>query len=68
MIKRFLVFSGIEYYPFGGWRDYKGSADTKDDAVNLAIDLLKVNDWVQVVDTEIGEILFPSEWGMKQND
>lgn len=35
-MKRFLVFKMDTYYPCGGWEDYIGQADTKEEAVLLA--------------------------------
>ena len=31
-MKRFLVFGFDSYYPDGGWEDFKGHADTIEDA------------------------------------
>lgn len=53
-MKKFLLFSGDNHYPMGGWRDFLGSFDTKEEAV-AAVPLL--NDWYQVVDLEAGKIV-----------
>ena len=54
---RFLLFTGSDYYPAGGWDDFKGSADTLEEALKAAKD---ANDsWVQIVDLETGEMINP---------
>jgi hypothetical protein len=43
----FLVFAGDTYYPKGGWEDYKGKAETMEDALLL---IAQINcDWWQIV-------------------
>lgn len=32
MLKRFLLFAGPDYYPGGGWDDFRGSFDTRQEA------------------------------------
>jgi len=32
----YLVFSGNVYYPCGGWKDYKGSYSSLEEAVDAA--------------------------------
>ena len=49
-MKRFLLFSGSNYYPRGGWSDFRGSYDTCEEA--LAAPRSESVDWWQVVDTE----------------
>ena len=34
-IKRFLVFTYDEYYPTGGWNDFRGSFETEQEIFNL---------------------------------
>ena len=48
-MKRYLLFSGLAYYPGGGWRDYRGSFDTIPDAEIVA--LKRDDDWYHIVDT-----------------
>lgn len=31
-MKRFLLFAGFNYYPEGGWSDFRGSFDTAEEA------------------------------------
>jgi hypothetical protein len=46
-MKRFLVFSGSDYYPCGGFDDFTGGYDTLD----AAIEALRAarSDWGQVI-------------------
>jgi hypothetical protein len=56
--KRFLVFAGDGYYPCGGFNDYKGTADTLDEAKELLRLFFKDNSWgtwSHVVDLVTGE-------------
>ena len=46
-MKRYMLFSGDNYYPGGGMYDYKGSYDTVKEAV-----LHIVGDWAHVYDNE----------------
>lgn len=55
-MKRFLLFSGYNYYPNGGWLDLKGSYDTIEE-VNDAIVTNPSDDWYQIVDTTTGVIV-----------
>lgn len=48
MMKRFLLFVGSDYYPEGGWNDFIGQFDEKDQSIQAAANL--VCDWWQVVD------------------
>jgi hypothetical protein len=55
-VKRFVAFSGADYYPSGGWGDFFGSFDTRDEAVAaLAARTKFIGDWTQIVDLETGE-------------
>jgi hypothetical protein len=47
-MKRFLVFYGDQYYPAGGWGDFKGEFDTFEEAVKFLVG--KSFDWKEVVD------------------
>ncbi len=59
MGKRFLVFANNNYYPAGGWYDYQGSADSLNEARQLAGQALSSKDieWAHIVDTEINKIV-----------
>ncbi len=52
MKKRYLLFSGDEYYPSGGWEDFQGYFESLEDALKAS-----KNDWWQVVDDETGRIV-----------
>jgi hypothetical protein len=48
-MKRYMLFSGNQYYPAGGMDDFRGSFDTIDEAKSyIKYDL--VNDWYQLYD------------------
>ncbi len=49
-MKRFLLFSGSNYYPHGGWDDFRGSYDSCEEALAAP----RHGDWWQVVDTQTG--------------
>ena len=52
-VKRFLVFSGDQYYANGGWRDYRSSHSTLAEARRAHMP----GDWWQIVDTASGQIV-----------
>jgi hypothetical protein len=59
-MKRYIVFAGYQYYPSGGWRDFCGDFDTKDEAHAHGQDMTWKTrggnlDWYHVVDTETGD-------------
>ena len=47
-MKRFLVFSGYNFYPSGGMSDFVGSCDTLEAAKQLAQS--QEPDWADIVD------------------
>lgn len=53
-MKRFFLFSGYTYYPAGGWKDFGGSFDTKEESVAAADE---IHGWRQVVDSQTGEMV-----------
>lgn len=61
-VKRFLAFAGSNYYPDGGWNDFKGSFETLEEAIKeLDPDIrtrwpseAPLYDWTHIVDTEDG--------------
>ena len=71
-MNRYAVFAGDYYYPAGGWSDLQDIFPTKEDAIKDAdrrvattpMDLggytylRSENDWVQVVDLEVGVIVY----------
>jgi len=54
-MKRFLLFGGDQYYPQGGWQDFKGDFTTEKDALREAAQWGW--DWYQIVDAQKGEIV-----------
>ena len=58
MTKRFLAFTGENYYPCGGWNDFCGSFDSLDEAKTATRPTGALNDyreWAHIVDLELGE-------------
>ena len=49
-LKRYIVFSGPEYYPSGGWGDFRQSFDTLDEAKQW-LDRYPA-DWKEIIDLE----------------
>lgn len=49
-MKKYLLFAGSQYYPSGGWNDFKGDFDSIHDAREAA-KLIKW-DWAHVVNTD----------------
>lgn len=53
-MKRFLVFSGDDHYPRGGYNDFVGDYETFTEASNKMVSLAhRDNKWVHLVDTEL---------------
>ena len=48
---QFLVFSGMNYYPSGGFGDFKASFTTQEEAQAYIDTTLRSDDWHQLVDT-----------------
>ncbi len=69
--KRFILFSGFDYYPHGGWEDFHNSFDAIDEARNFItpeprrrannslylIYLINSSpyDWYQLIDLDTGK-------------
>jgi hypothetical protein len=49
----YLIFGGDDYYPEGGWKDYKGSSKTLEQAKIIAATLKNVDWWHIVKDGKI---------------
>ena len=54
-MKRYLLFTGENFYPYGGWRDFKDSFKTIKASRKEATDTYC--DWWQIVDSKTGEII-----------
>jgi viroplasmin and RNaseH domain-containing protein len=50
-MNRFLLFAGYDYYPAGGWGDFKGSFDSKEEAEEFLSQSEENYDWDQIIDT-----------------
>jgi len=48
---KFLLFAGDNYYPSGGWSDFKGIFDSIEDALD-GVDDCRTNDWFEIVSVE----------------
>lgn len=47
----YAVFAGNDYYPIGGWSDYRGAYEDAQAAVDIAEALVKGREeWAEVVD------------------
>lgn len=55
-LKRFLTFCGRNYYPSGGWDDFKGDFEELESAKSFLLE--KDNDWAQIFDTETQKIVW----------
>ena len=53
-MNKYLLFSGEDYYPEGGWLDYCGAFATIEEAKS---NLARGMEWAQVVDTKIEKIV-----------
>lgn len=51
-MKRFLVFRGYDYYPAGGWNDFKGAFDSIEEAHDAANLDIRDFEWNHIVDTK----------------
>jgi hypothetical protein len=50
---RYWLFSGLSYYPRGGWRDFDGAFETAEAAQEYLLTLeAEIPDWYQILDTE----------------
>lgn len=58
-MKRYLLFSGADYYPSGGWHDFDSSFDTIAEAVDPQNTkrLYAAREWWHVVDFHTGQIV-----------
>lgn len=59
MTERFLVFAGDQYYPYGGYWDYRGGFASIDLAKNHLL-AHRGYDWWHVVDSETQQIVLDS--------
>lgn len=59
-LKRFAVFAGDNYYPWGGFSDLVGTFDDKDEAIAEAKKAeARIHDeWSHVIDLQTGEWVY----------
>ena len=50
-MKRFILFAGDDYYPQGGWGDFRGFFDTIEECLKELIKTPIKYDWAHVYDT-----------------
>ncbi len=64
--RRFCVFAGADYYPSGGWHDFRASRDTLEQAVQAAEKLMEDEflqySWWQVFDMDQRRIVAQSQY------
>lgn len=60
MTHRYLVFAGEDFYPSGGWSDFRGAFDTLEEAMASAQELKRTVGWVEVVSLEAFQVVW--EW------
>lgn len=47
---RYHLFAGDDYYPLGGWEDWRGAFATIEEALVAAADTRRSQDWWHIVD------------------
>ena len=64
--RRFCVFGGPDYYPSGGWHDFRLSCDTLEEAARAADELSTGDgftiDWWQIFDMEERRVVAQSRY------
>jgi hypothetical protein len=57
-VERYLVFSGKNYYPSGGWDDFHGDYASLEQAKAVVEELEKDDTvWAHIADLEVGKAL-----------
>lgn len=56
-MKRYLLFSGSDYYPSGGWKDFNDSFDSAEEARAKGNSFEPEYYWYHVVDSQTGQII-----------
>lgn len=69
-MKRYIVFAGYNYYPRGGWRDFKDSFKTEAEAIETAKAYVLCSipgnnrvDWSHIVDLKLQTIIHEFDRG-----
>ena len=64
--RRYCVFGGPDYYPLGGWHDFRASHDTLQGAVRAAEELSTGDaasiDWWQIFDMDQRRVVAQSRY------
>ena len=64
--RRFCVFAGNDYYPSGGWHDFRASRDTLEEAMRAAEELSSGEgwtlDWWQIFDLQERRVVAQSRY------
>jgi len=57
-VKRYLLFSGTDYYPSGGWNDFDDSFDSAE-AAKVQLDATTKDNykWGHVIDSQTGKCI-----------
>jgi hypothetical protein len=56
-MNRYMVFYGYDYYPNGGWKDFRAAFDTLEGALEMVANKPSSIDWWHIVDANTGEIV-----------
>lgn len=69
-MKRYIVFSGKDYYPFGGMADYLADCNTFGDAALAANADMEGTQWQQIYDQEENRLWARNtdDWGKTWSD
>lgn len=51
-MKRFILFAGDDYYPHGGWQDFRGFFDTIEECYEKLAKTTIPYDWAHAYDTK----------------
>ena len=57
---KYIIFSGMNYYPSGGWEDFFDTADTLKEAKISYENGITINGWAHVVDMSNKTIILNS--------
>ena len=62
--RRYCVFAGADYYPSGGWHDFRASRDTLGEAVGSAEELMEELQlsWYHVFDLDQRRVVAQSQY------
>jgi len=61
-MKKYLVFAGYNYYPFGGWSDFQNSFEDFEEAKQFFKDKAENFNWGHIVESEsVVWHFFPNE-------